>query len=100
VPLASELTGDKAALDIIAFTEAPLSMALPFLAPAGIPAERAAALSAAFMAMVKDRDFLIDAAKGKLDITPISGDAVRAVIAKMAATPKDVIARYKRIVQS
>jgi tripartite-type tricarboxylate transporter receptor subunit TctC len=99
VPLASELTRDKAALDIIAFTEAPLTMALPFLAPAGIPAERAAALSTAFMAMVKDRDFLIDAAKAKLDITPIAGDAVRTVIAKMAATPKDVIARYNRIVQ-
>ena len=47
--------------DIIAFTEAPLHMALPFLAPAGIPQDRAAVLRSAFMAMVKDRDFLADA---------------------------------------
>ena len=84
-------------LDIITFTEAPLYMALPFLAPAGIPAERAAALRSAFMAMVKDREFLADAERVKLDITPIDGDAVRAIIVKMAATPRAVIERYNRI---
>lgn len=97
VPLATELTRDKEALDVIAFTEAPLAMALPFLAPAGIPADRAAALQSAFLTMVKDRDFLAEAERVKVDITPIDGDAVRNIIVKMAATPKDVIARYKRI---
>jgi tripartite-type tricarboxylate transporter receptor subunit TctC len=97
VPLASELTRDSEALAAIAFTEAPLAMALPFVAPAGVPGERAAALQNAFMAMVKDRDFLADAARAKLEITPIDGNGVRAVIAKMTATPKDVIARYNRI---
>jgi tripartite-type tricarboxylate transporter receptor subunit TctC len=97
VPLATELTRDSEALAAIAFTEAPLAMALPFVAPAGVPAERAAALQRAFMAMVKDRDFLADAARAKLDITPIDGNGVHDVIAKMAATPKDVIARYNRI---
>jgi len=97
VPLATELTPDKDALDIIAFTEAPLYMALPFLAPAGIPVDRAAALRNAFMAMVRDREFLADAERSKLDITPIDGEAVRAIIAKMAATPGTVIERYNRI---
>jgi tripartite-type tricarboxylate transporter receptor subunit TctC len=97
VPLATELTQDKDALDIIAFTEAPLYMALPFLAPAGIPADRAAALKSAFMTMVKDREFLADAERAKLDITPIDADAVRAIIAKMQTTPRSVIERYNRI---
>jgi tripartite-type tricarboxylate transporter receptor subunit TctC len=97
VPLATELTQDKDALDIIAFTEAPLYMALPFLAPAGIPQDRAAALRGAFMAMVKDREFLADAERSRLDITPIDGDAVRAILTRMAATPRSVIDRYNRI---
>ena len=97
VPLASELTRDPGVRAIIAFTEAPLKMALPFLAPEGIPADRAAALKAAFMAMAKDAAFLADAKAAALDITPISGDAVRAIIAQMAATPKDVVARYNKI---
>ena len=100
VPLASELTNDKAALDIIAFTEAPLYMALPFLAPARIPADRAEALRNGFMAMVRDKDFLADAEKAKLDITPIDGDAVRAIIAKIAATPRDTVERYTKIVNA
>jgi len=97
VPLATELTRDRQALDIIAFTEAPLYMALPFLAPAGIPADRATALKSAFMAMVKDREFLADAERVKLDITPIDGEAVRAIIAKMQMTPHAVIERYNQI---
>jgi len=97
VPLATELKRDRQALDIIAFTEAPLYMALPFLAPAGIPADRAAALKSAFMAMVKDREFLADAERVKLDITPIDGEAVRAIIAKMQRTPRAVIERYNQI---
>ena len=97
VPLATELTQDRDALEVIAFTEAPLYMALPFLAPAGIPADRAAALRSAFMTMVRDREFLADAERVKLDITPIDGAAVRAIISKMAATPRAVIERYNRI---
>jgi tripartite-type tricarboxylate transporter receptor subunit TctC len=97
VPLASELTKDAGALAVIAFTEAPLLMALPFVAPAGVPAERAAALQAGFMAMVRDREFLADAGRSKLDISAIDAGGVRRVIARMAATPRDVIARYNRI---
>jgi len=97
VPLASELTKDQAVLAVIAFTEAPLYMALPFLAPAGIPADRAAALRRAFTEMVKDPEFLADAMRSKLDITPIDGEAVREIIRRMAATPKNVIARYNQI---
>jgi tripartite-type tricarboxylate transporter receptor subunit TctC len=97
VPLASELTKDQSALEIIAFTEAPLYMALPFLAPAGIPPDRAAALRRAFTDMVKDPEFLADAKRSKLDITPIDGEAVREIIRRMAATPKSVIARYNQI---
>jgi tripartite-type tricarboxylate transporter receptor subunit TctC len=97
VPLGSEIAPNETARAILAFTEAPLKMALPFCAPRGVPAERAEALETAFMAMVKDGDFLADAARAKIDITPVTGAGVRRVIAGMAAAPKDVIARYNAI---
>jgi tripartite-type tricarboxylate transporter receptor subunit TctC len=97
VPLATELTRDAQARELIAFAEAPLAMALPFVAPAGLPADRAAALQSAFARMVKDRGFLADAASANVDITPIEGDAVRRIIVNMAATPRDVITRYARL---
>ncbi|MDE2473760.1 MAG: hypothetical protein KGO48_01785 [Alphaproteobacteria bacterium] len=97
VPLASEYTHDRDALALVAFTEAPLAMALPFVAPAGLAPQRAMMLQRAFSEMVRNRDFLADAKKVNLDITPVSGAAVRSIIAAMAATPKDLIARYNAI---
>ena len=97
VPLASEYTHDADALALVAFAEAPLAMALPFVAPAGLAPAEAATLQRAFAEMVRDRDFLADARKVNLDITAVSGADVRSVIAAMAATPKDLIARYSKI---
>lgn len=97
VPLASEYTKDPAALRLVAFAEAPLWMALPFVAPAAVMPEQAALLARAFAAMMRDRDFLADAAKAKLDITPVDADGVRRIITAMARTPKELIARYTAI---
>ena len=84
-------------LALLEFAELPFFMALPFVAPPGLPLERAAALRAAFMAMCRDAAFLIDARSAKLDISAIDGDAVRALLAKAAATPKDVVMHYNEI---
>ena len=90
VPTGRELTKDPKVLALLEFAELPFFMALPFLAPPGLPQDRAAALRAAFMAMCKDQGFLDDAKRAKLDISPIDGEAIRALLAKAAATPKDV----------
>ena len=97
VPLASEYTQDRDALSLVAFAEAPLGMALPFVAPAALPRDRVIELQRAFVAMTRDRGFLADAARAKLDITPVDADGVRRVIAAMQATPKELIARYDAI---
>jgi tripartite-type tricarboxylate transporter receptor subunit TctC len=97
VPTGRELTNDPKMLALLEFAELPFFMALPFVAPPGLPADRAAALRAAFMAMCKDPVFLDDARKAKLDISPIDGEAVRALLATAAATPKDVVTNYNEI---
>lgn len=97
VPAMRELTTDPKALAIVAFAEQPFLMALPFMAPPGVPADRADALRDAFSRMMADNNFLADAKHERLDITPVSGEAVRALIADLAATPKDVIAHFNTI---
>ena len=97
VPTGRELTKDPKVLALLEFAELPFFMALPFVAPPGLPADRAAALRSAFMAMCKDPVFLDDAKKAKLDISPIDGEAIRALLAKAAATPKEVITDYNEI---
>jgi tripartite-type tricarboxylate transporter receptor subunit TctC len=97
VPTGRELTNDPKVLALLEFAELPFFMALPFVAPPGLPPDRAAALRAAFMAMCKDPAFLEDAKKARLDVSPIDGAAVRALLAKAAAMPKDVVTHYNEI---
>lgn len=97
VPTGRELTTDRAALSLIEFAELPFQMALPLVAPPGIPADRAAALRQAFQQMVADKAFLDEAAKLGLEISPITGEEVRALLERSQKTPKDVIEQYKKL---
>ena len=98
VPTARELVRDATARQFLSFAELPFFIALPVLAPSGVPPERLAALQAGFMAMAKDPGFLGDADKMKYAVDPISGDAVRTQIADAAKAPADALKRFKDII--
>ncbi|MFM2445472.1 MAG: hypothetical protein RJB09_2658, partial [Pseudomonadota bacterium] len=98
VPTGRELAADDRLRALVEFAELPFFMALPFLAPPGLPADRAAALQKAFMDMVRDKDFISDAEKVNIELSPINGAAVRDLVVRSAATPKDVIALYNEMV--
>jgi tripartite-type tricarboxylate transporter receptor subunit TctC len=69
----------------------------PFIAPKNVPADRLAALQAAFDATMKDPEFLADAEKQGMTVTPLSGSEVEAAISKLYQTPTDVVAAAKEI---
>ena len=98
VPTGRELAKDADALAMIEFAELPFFSALPYIAPPDIPADRARALQSAFMATMKDPAFIDGANRLSLEMSPIDGDAVRALMVKAVATPKAVIERYRQIV--
>jgi tripartite-type tricarboxylate transporter receptor subunit TctC len=97
VPTGRELTSDPGALALIEFAELPFFMALPFIAPPGLPPERAKALQTAFMQMTRDQTFVEEAKRLGLDISPIDGEDILKLLARSAATPKEVIARYNSL---
>ena len=97
MPIARELTADPGARALIEFAELPFFMALPFAAPPDLPPERAAALQSAFTAMCRDRAFIAEAQTLGIELSPIDGAAIVALLARTAATPHDVIARYNAI---
>jgi hypothetical protein len=78
----------------------PFFMSLPFAAPPGLPPDRAEALQHAFMAMCRDTAFLQEAEKLGIEISPIDGAEISRQLARMAATPKEVIDRYNTMVQA
>ena len=63
----------------------------PFFSSPDIPSERKAALRAAFDATMKDAQFLDEAAKLDLEVTPVTAVAIDAFIADLYRTPKDVV---------
>jgi tripartite-type tricarboxylate transporter receptor subunit TctC len=98
IPTAYELTTDPAARALLNFADLQFFISLPFAAPPGVPADRAKALQAAFMAMCRDPGVLAAAEKIGIEMSPIDGDAVRNAIAKATATPRAVIDRYNKLV--
>jgi len=97
MPTGRELAHDAGAISLLEFAELPFFMALPFAGPPGVPADRARALQAAFLAMCRDKAFVDEAEKLGIDMSPVDGDAILKLLARTAATPKDVIARYNAI---
>jgi tripartite-type tricarboxylate transporter receptor subunit TctC len=63
------------------------------VAPPGIPASRKAALVAAFDATMKDPDYLAEAQRLNIDVNPVSGKALDDLLARIYATPRDVLTK-------
>lgn len=97
IPTARELTTDPKMLALLDFAEMPFFMALPFVAPPGLPTDRAKALREGFMKMVADKDFLAEADKLRLEISPIDGAAVQGIVEKAMRTPRDVVELYSKL---
>jgi len=93
VPSASELAKQADQRQILQLMLIGQAMARPFAAPPGIPADRKAALIAAFERTTKDPDFLAEAEKLNFEVNPVSADKLDALLAGAYATPKDVIAK-------
>ena len=67
-----------------------------YFSPPGQPAARTKALRDALMATMKDKDFLADAVKTKIDIEPMTGEETAELIAKFIAVPLAVVERAKK----
>ena len=59
----------------------------PYFVPPEVPAERVDALRAAFGATMNDPELLADAQKQRLEVNPVSGADVQAMIEKLYRTP-------------
>jgi tripartite-type tricarboxylate transporter receptor subunit TctC len=90
VPLVTELATNPARRQMLRMIFARQVMGRPFVAPPGVPAERVAALRKALMDTMADKDFLADAAKAKLEINPVDGAKVEALVKEIYATPAEV----------
>jgi tripartite-type tricarboxylate transporter receptor subunit TctC len=84
---------DRKLLEIFA---SPSLVGRSFAAPPGLPKERVEELRAAFMAMVKDPEFLVEIAKLNFDLDPLSGAQLQAFFIQ-ADYPPALIERAKAV---
>jgi tripartite-type tricarboxylate transporter receptor subunit TctC len=75
------------------------AMGRPFFMPAGVPAERVAAVRAAFAATMKDPAFLDEARRARLDVVPLTGDEIANIVARTFGAPDDVRAVGKKVME-
>jgi tripartite-type tricarboxylate transporter receptor subunit TctC len=90
VPLVIDLAKTDEQRKILRLIFARQVMGRPFLAPPGIPADRAAALRKAFMDTMTDKDFLADTEKAQMEINPVSGEKLTELVTEIYATPKEL----------
>ena len=96
VPLIMDFAKNEEQKQIFKLVFARQPMGRPFLAPPGMPAERVAALRKAFMDTLQDPEFLAEAARMKLEINPVSGEAVQDIVQEVYKTPKPSPPRWRR----
>jgi hypothetical protein len=93
VPFAMDLVNDPEKKQILYLHFAPQAMGRPFAAPPDIPADRRAALLKAFDDTMSDPELLAEAAKQRMDIDPMTGKQIDALLAQIYSTPADVVAK-------
>ena len=67
----------------------------PFATPPGTPVDRVNALRRAFDAMVKDPEFVADAAQIKEDVEPKSGEDLQEIVRRIVTVNPATIARFR-----
>jgi tripartite-type tricarboxylate transporter receptor subunit TctC len=90
VPLITTLTKDPTKVAVLKLIFSRQTMARPFAAPPGIPPERLQALRDAFDATMRDKDFLAEAQRLDLEVRPVSGAEIDALVADLSKTPSEI----------
>ena len=99
VPLLSELATSAEQKVIFDFVCQVASLARPVATNADVPAERVAALRRAFDATMQDPEFLADAARQGMEISPMAGEALQSLVTAIVNASPAVVEKVRRAVR-
>jgi tripartite-type tricarboxylate transporter receptor subunit TctC len=71
----------------------------PYALPPGTPKDRVQLLRRAFRDTMKDKDFLAEATKSKLDVDPATGEEVEKIVAGLFRLDASLIAKMAEILK-
>ena len=97
-PSVEQLAGNPQERQLVELTVSGTQLGRPFATNAA-PADRVAALRAAFAATMKDPEFLAEAGKLGFEVDPVLGEPMQRIVEKVLATPKEVAAKAKGLLE-
>jgi tripartite-type tricarboxylate transporter receptor subunit TctC len=98
VPLAMNYAKTEEAKKLIRVgAHDPGTLARPFVLPPGTPKDRVQVLRKAFMETLSDPDFLAEAKKSNLDISPVPGDEIAKTVENLFKIEAPLVERLKKI---
>ena len=95
VPLVMDYAKTDAQKQALELILAPQQTGRPYMTTPDVAPERLAALRKAFMDTMTDPQFVAEAGKEQIDIDPMDGPAVQALLAKLYKSPPDVVKAAK-----
>jgi tripartite-type tricarboxylate transporter receptor subunit TctC len=95
VPLLINHVKDAEKLKVLKLKMAAYETGYPLFAPPGVPAKRVALLRKAYADTFKDPAFLKDAKRSRVEIGPITGKKVAAILKEAYGAPADIKAKLQ-----
>ncbi len=95
VPLLIDLARNPAERRVLELISAGTDIGRPILTTPGVPAERVKLLRDTFDAMAKDKAFLDEAGKAKLDVDTVPGSEVQKIVENIVTAPADIVELVK-----
>lgn len=99
VPLVMDLAETDEQRQALQLILARQTVGRPYAAPPGVPEERVEALRDAFLATLRDPDFLAEAQQANLEVNPVSGAAVSELLVSVYQTPEEIVASAREAIR-
>jgi tripartite-type tricarboxylate transporter receptor subunit TctC len=98
-PAIEDLVKSQADRQLVDLIMSGAALGRPMTTTPAVPEERLHALRAAFLATMKDPDFIKETAALNIEIDPVSGETMQKIVANVLATPKPVAERAKPLLE-
>lgn len=96
-PTARELAPSDRARALIEIAEMPYILSRPFVGPPDILPNRAKALQEAFLRTHQDADYLQEAKRMQIDVSPIDGAAILSILDRISRSPTDLLDEMRKV---